>query len=222
MDNSVSMNPVDYPTLASSEGGIKMMVVAIVVWVLAAITIVLRIWSRVLKRTPLAFNDYAVFVAFFFASALTAITFTCKYTKGLTRLRKLTVFIAVAWAGSGHHMSDIAPPYRSRAFVVFAAGQPTWAAANTFVKFSIVHFYLVLFPGRTFRNVCIGTMVFSGLYFTSVLLETFLLCTPVQFNWDKTITTGTCSPHSQTAYIVAGSTNLVVDSFIVVLPIPRL
>jgi hypothetical protein len=118
-------------------------------------------------------------------------------------------------------MIEIAPQYRSRTFVVFAAGRPIWAAANTFVKFSILHLYLVLFPGRTFRWICIGTMFVSSLYFISVMLETFLLCTPVQFNWDKTIA-GTCSPHSITAYILAGSTNLIIDVFIVILPMPAL
>jgi hypothetical protein len=64
-------------------------------------------------------------------------------------------------------------------------------------------------------------MAASAVYFLSVLLETFLLCQPVQFNWDKTIS-GTCSPNMLIAYIVAASTNLVIDIVVVVLPMPML
>ena len=64
-------------------------------------------------------------------------------------------------------------------------------------------------------------MIISILYFISVLLETFLLCTPVAFNWDKTIV-GRCSGASLVAYILAGTTNLVIDVVVVALPMPML
>ncbi|KAF2008746.1 hypothetical protein BU24DRAFT_321242, partial [Aaosphaeria arxii CBS 175.79] len=175
-----------------------------VFWAVAVIAIILRVWCRSLKGRSLVFNDYAVLVAFVFTSGLSAILIT-----------------SVVWAGAGHHVVDISPQYRNRIFILFAAGQSSWAASNTFVKLSILHFYTVIFPSRKFRIICIAAMVISGLYFTSVLLETFLLCTPVQYNWDKTIS-GTCSPHSQIAYIIAGATNLVIDVFIVLLPMPIL
>jgi hypothetical protein len=97
-----------------------------------------------------------------------------------------------------------------------------WGAANTFVKISILHLYITIFPSRKFQKVCYGAMLVSTLYFLSVLMETFLLCTPVQFNWDKTIATGTCSKNSNVAFILAGATNLVIDVFVVVLPMPTL
>jgi hypothetical protein len=65
-------------------------------------------------------------------------------------------------------------------------------------------------------------MLVSVLYFLSVLLETFLLCTPVEFNWDKTITTGTCNKGSNIAFILAGTTNLAIDVFVVLLPMPTI
>jgi hypothetical protein len=69
-----SMNPADYPALVDSPGGLKMMVFAAVFWVLAAVTIVLRIWSRLIKRQFLALNDYACCVSFLFASGLTVVS----------------------------------------------------------------------------------------------------------------------------------------------------
>lgn len=137
-------------------------------------------------------------------------------------LYKLLIeIIAVTIAGSGRHMTEIAPQHRNRIFRIFTVGQPTWAASNTCVKFSILHLYMEIFPSKRLRNFCVGTMIVTGLYFVSVLLETFLLCSPVQFNWDKTIS-GSCNEHSMAAYIMAGVTNLVIDVFIVVLPMPVL
>lgn len=62
-------------------------------------------------------------------------------------------------------------------------------------------------------------MIVTIAYFIMVFLETFLLCKPVQYNWDKSIQ-GSCEGEN-TAYLVAGITNLVIDTFIVVLPMPK-
>jgi hypothetical protein len=62
-------------------------------------------------------------------------------------------------------------------------------------------------------------MAVTVAYFFMVLLETFLLCKSVQYNWDKTVK-GSCQGEN-TAYLVAGITNLLIDTFIVVLPMPR-
>ena len=51
-----------------------------------------------------------------------------------------------------------------------------------------------------------------------VLTETFALCKPVQYNWDKSIE-GHCNGEN-IAYLVAGIVNLTIDTFIVVLPMP--
>ena len=118
-------------------------------------------------------------------------------------------------------MSDINPIFYNRIFLLFVAGQPVWGAANTAVKFSILHLYLTIFPSRTFCRVCYATMVVSFAYLLSVILETFVLCRPVQYNWDKTIK-GTCDKNIMVGYILSGSTNLLLDVIVVVLPMPVL
>jgi hypothetical protein len=64
-------------------------------------------------------------------------------------------------------------------------------------------------------------MVASSAYLLSVIVETFVLCKPVQYNWDKTIQ-GTCDKNIMVAYILSGSTNLLLDVIVVVLPMPVL
>ncbi|KAI0884270.1 uncharacterized protein GGS22DRAFT_165255 [Annulohypoxylon maeteangense] len=62
-------------------------------------------------------------------------------------------------------------------------------------------------------------MGISVCYFISVLLEAFVLCSPVEFNLDKTISGG--ERHNQNlAYIMSGITNLVIDVVVVALPMP--
>lgn len=129
--------------------------------------------------------------------------------------------LATVWSGKGFHTQDIDPVYRSRVFVAFTAGQPLWGAANTAVKFSILHLYLTIFQDERFRRVCYGIMVVSLCYFLSVLLETFLICKPIQYNWDKTIH-GTCDSRAQETYLAAGIVNLIIDVFIVAMPMPML
>ncbi|KAF2827280.1 hypothetical protein CC86DRAFT_466080 [Ophiobolus disseminans] len=198
------MGDKDYPPLHASQAGTKETVVAICFITLAFAAVILRIWSRVLKAKRLALNDYAVLMALICSCGTASI-----------------MIWSVYWAGSGQHIQDVAPQYRTRIFVAFSAGQPVWGAANTCVKISILHLYITIFPSERFRKVCYGTMLVSTLYFLSVLMETFLLCTPVQYNWDKTIT-GTCSTHSDVAFILAGTTNLIIDVFVVALPMPTL
>lgn len=51
-----------------------------------------------------------------------------------------------------------------------------------------------------------------------VLVEGFVLCKPVRFNWDKSIE-GECTGE-HIAYLVSGIMNLAIDIFIVILPLP--
>lgn len=106
---------------------------------------------------------------------------------------------------------------------VSISGQILWAAANTCVKLSILSLYTVLFPGRRFHVVCYGVMLVSAMYLVSVVCGAFVFCAPVRYNWDKSVAGGTCDVARQgVGFEVAGSINLVIDAFIVVLPMPKL
>jgi hypothetical protein len=64
-------------------------------------------------------------------------------------------------------------------------------------------------------------MGLSVVYFISVFLETFLICKPVEYNWNKTIQ-GTCDRKALETYLAAGIINLLIDIFIVAMPTPML
>jgi hypothetical protein len=105
--------------------------------------------------------------------------------------------------------------------MAFTVGQMLYASANTAVKFSILHFYLVIFPNKRFRRACYVLLVISALYWISIVLETFLLCKPVEYNWNKKIN-GHCTKHLREVYMSAGIINLLVDFIIIAMPMPML
>lgn len=57
------------------------------------------------------------------------------------------------------------------------------------------------------------------LWAISVILETFLLCRPLAFNWDPTIK-GSCGDRN-TVYVTAGALNIVTDFMVIALPLPH-
>ncbi|VUC26044.1 unnamed protein product [Clonostachys rosea] len=100
-------------------------------------------------------------------------------------------------------------------------GQLLWAAANTCVKVSILSLYTILFPVKRFCYLCYITIAVTLCYLVSVIVEAFALCSPVEFNWDKNIPDGNCE-HQSVAFLAAAITNLLIDAFIVALPMPML
>jgi hypothetical protein len=72
------MSSSNYPQLGTSRDGIKMIIISCVFYFISIVAIVTRIWSRVLQKKTLAFNDYAACVAVFFTTGLATITITGK------------------------------------------------------------------------------------------------------------------------------------------------
>ena len=96
-----------------------------------------------------------------------------------------------------------------------------YATTLCLTKSSIISFYLRIFgPARTFRisaYISIGVLIAWAL---SIILEAFLLCRPLAYNWDSTIE-GVCGNRSK-VYISAGALNVVTDFMVMALPIPHI
>jgi hypothetical protein len=89
------------------------------------------------------------------------------------------------------------------------------------IKTSLVVFYIRIFGNapnfRLSAYIAIGVLVAWAI---SVVLETFLLCRPLAFNWDTTIK-GVCG-NRNTVYVSAGALNVVTDFMVMLLPIPHI
>lgn len=55
----------------------------------------------------------------------------------------------------------------------------------------------------------------------AIFFESFLLCRPFAYTWDKTISGGVCGSSTQ-AYLSIAVVNLIIDLFVVFLPMPVL
>ena len=97
-----------------------------------------------------------------------------------------------------------------------------WTVANTFVKLSIVHLYLVIFRNqKTFRYCVFFTVFLTVGYCITNIVQNLLTCKPVAFNWDKTSPGGKCDS-SQAPFLASACINLGIDLIIFTLPIPML
>ena len=72
------MSSSNYPPLGTSQDGIKMITISSIFYFICIVAIVTRIWSRVLQKKTLVFNDYAACMAAFFTTGLAIITITGK------------------------------------------------------------------------------------------------------------------------------------------------
>ncbi|KAF2970765.1 hypothetical protein GQX73_g2805 [Xylaria multiplex] len=205
--------------------GAHVVIVAFITTPLAIVALGLRLWSRRLQKVALGFNDYMAIQAMIFAAATVSVVLAGKiflsraFPIPLTN-RALDVFIGA----TGAHMAEIQatePGVFTLFITLFIPAQILWAVANTSVKLSILSLYTILFPGQLFRRICYATMAISVAYFISVFLGAFLLCQPVQYNWNKTIPNGKCY-NQGIAYLLSGIANLLIDAFIVVLPMRKL
>ena len=104
---------------------------------------------------------------------------------------------------------------------MFVPAPLVWGIATCLVKCSILAFYADIFQKPGFRlpiYVMAGLSVALAL---TTILQSFLLCHPFKYSWDKTVPGGSCAPSKQ-AYLSVAIVNLIIDLSIVALPMPIL
>ncbi|KAI1391512.1 uncharacterized protein F4822DRAFT_427359 [Hypoxylon trugodes] len=193
--------------MAAALATIQITIVGFVLSFLSTVALVFRLWSRRIQRSSLAFDDYM---------AITAAVFT---------ISAISTYISSAFLGGFGVDSDqliMTRPWNEvTCLKLLMVWQLLWAVANTSVKLSLLSLYILLFPNDKFRYACYCTIFLSMAYLVSAILNTFLLCQPVEYNWDKLIPGGKCE-NELASYIIESSLNLVVDAIVVVLPMPML
>ena len=101
---------------------------------------------------------------------------------------------------------------------LFVAAEPFWAAACSAVKISILCLYLSIFPNRRFRYLAYSIMGLTSCYCLGFILRTLLICSPIEYNWNKNIH-GSCGD-TNAASIAGGISNMVLDIIVIILPMP--
>lgn len=129
--------------------------------------------------------------------------------------------VVVLNGGAGLHMKDATMGEIATSLKLFVPAPLLWAIATGFVKLSILCFYISIFTMPRVRVAVYVVIALTISLLIAVLLESFLLCRPFAFTWDKTIAGGVCGS-TQQAYLSIAIVNLVIDLMVVTLPMPVL
>lgn len=95
----------------------------------------------------------------------------------------------------------------------------TYCSAMAFIKLSILKMYGEIFVSRRFRTFLWIVATFMLLWTITCSITTIFQCTPIEYNWDTTITSGHCINYG--AFVLAaGALNIVTDFTLLLMPIP--
>lgn len=81
-----------------------------------------------------------------------------------------------------------------------------------------IHIQVQIFRLRSLRIAAYTIMVAGVAFCLAVILEAFLLCIPIRYNWDKSID-GHCG-NSYAAYLSVAIVDLLTELSIILLPMP--
>ncbi|KAL0465972.1 hypothetical protein QR685DRAFT_114010 [Neurospora intermedia] len=179
-------------------------IVSAVMIVVALLFVILRCVSRfILIRTP-GPDDYFI---------IAAMTLTLGY---------LVNVILAAQNGIGLPMSTLTLQNMVN-FLKIALAIEVMYYVNVFcIKVSILFTYLRFAVTRTFRNLCIGTIVLHVVFVLVCIFTTLAQCQPIHKFWDITgQVKGTCINTTAFFYFTS-SFNIVTDIWILLLPISTL
>ncbi|KAL4919246.1 hypothetical protein BDW62DRAFT_47106 [Aspergillus aurantiobrunneus] len=187
-----------------ARDGRDIVIVIIVLGLLAVTAVILRVVSRRIRKVSLGLDDYLM---------LTAIWFVI--------VSAILVITTVTHGGVGFHMTEVNPEdliYTMKMIIVL---QSLYGIGLALVKTSLMVLYYRLFgTKKSFRiAICLtGAIVWAWGF--SIVLESFLLCQPVEFNYNPMRPGGGKCGNRNAAFVVAGVLNMVTDFMVMLLPVP--
>ncbi|OBT84042.1 hypothetical protein VE02_09043 [Pseudogymnoascus sp. 03VT05] len=132
----------------------------------------------------------------------------------------LARFTAVTQGGVGMPAAEVTFEDIKYMLKIIIPCQALYGVCLALVKSSMMVLYYRLFGTKgSFRiAICItGAIVWA--WAISIVLESFLLCSPVEFNWNPTLPSGKCG-NRNVAFVMAGVLNMVTDLMVMALPLP--
>ncbi|KAF6232640.1 hypothetical protein HO173_009079 [Letharia columbiana] len=182
--------------------GITVIVINSVFLGLAAVAVGMRLWSRKIQRHGLFLNDYASVLSWSFAASLV-----------------ITSNTVIIHDGSDKHIQYVDPTRIPDILKAYLASDVAWAAANTSIRISIVHFYITIFrSNRAFLIATYAVMVLVVAFGIGIVVSDFLTCRPLSKYWDP-LQSGICESPLGSLIALSGC-NVAMDLTIVLLPMP--
>ncbi|KAK8130954.1 Satratoxin biosynthesis SC1 cluster protein 4 [Apiospora sp. TS-2023a] len=125
--------------------------------------------------------------------------------------------ISVVMGGVGHHVKELSPLHVARYSKLSFFAQIIYGPVIGCVKLSILFMLKRIFFTRGFRIAAYLAMFFAFCWTLMPILAALLVCSPVEFNWNKKVPGGRCGD-KQVTYALVGVVDLVSDLLILVLP----
>ncbi|PHH71188.1 hypothetical protein CDD82_6688 [Ophiocordyceps australis] len=203
-------------------GGVNVIIITTLFLALAYVAVALRFYARHIQKKSISVDDYLIVVGLIFTTATIGIGY------GL-----------VLNGGAGRHMAQVTPQEIAITLKVclatsallgnalltldsqlFVPAPLLWAISAAFIKLSILFFYISIFTMANVRKAVYVVIFLTVALLIAVLFESFFLCRPFAYTWDKTIP-GVCGS-TQDAYLAIAIVNLITDLCVVALPMPLL
>ncbi|TGJ81355.1 hypothetical protein E0Z10_g7407 [Xylaria hypoxylon] len=178
-----------------------------IVLTLDYISLGLRLWSRRLQKAQYQINDWLIIIA--------TILMTARYSLEI---------VAILKCGVGIHIQEVITVGGPDVLVLFPKllyiVDLLWATIVCLLKLSILHFYIVIFPQRLFRQLTYVAMFCCIVFGFGSLFGTAFLCTPPHKKWLPN-TPGLCG-NEITMYVSIVTGDLITDLIVIGLPLPIL
>ena len=195
---------MEYVSPLLSQRGVKCIVVTIALWVLAATSLGLRLFTNFHVRKRTTASDGMIIAAFLVFCGHAVITIhDCFY------------------GGIGFHAKEVGPAYARNSFKLALGQQTAYAVSLGLTKWSICYLLTTIFPLPRFRTIAFAIGYSCILWAVMTILIAFLICRPLSFNWDPRGTDGVCGS-IPAAWMAVGILDVVFDVVILLLPLPML
>ncbi|ETS74685.1 hypothetical protein PFICI_13169 [Pestalotiopsis fici W106-1] len=182
---------------------------AVVFSILPVAAVILRIIARSKhKDNKLDLSDWLIILSCIVAVGYQGLAVACVAVGGMGF--HTTEIMAMAGTDSLTTLLELVT-----AVVIF------WSLSLGLTKLSILALYSKIFSVRSFILLSQACAVFVVVWAMILFIGAFVICTPVQYNWDKFSVVGTCGD-VRMLWAVTGGLNIFSDLVIMLLPMPYL
>ncbi|KAI1819125.1 integral membrane protein [Xylaria intraflava] len=187
-----------------TQGGINLLIWTIVFTLLDLFFIALRFWAARLSRRDLYLDDYFILLALASTLALDG-----------------AVVWAIFYGRIGHFETELSLAELKVALQTIPAAYVTWTTGTAAFKLSVLFLYKRIFSIKTMRMLSYVLMGLTFGYWLSFLVVFLTTCSPdISQLWNPR-PDGFCRDLN-VGQLGSVSTNLAIDVFVIVLPMPFL
>ncbi|KAF8854103.1 hypothetical protein BDZ45DRAFT_806100 [Acephala macrosclerotiorum] len=186
-----------------SKGG-QVVVIGVIFTVVAATTVALRLFTRlVILRSP-GREDILMFLAL--ATSITLTALTAKQVH----------------YGLGRHFDILSPVERARNLKTLWISIIVYYISLALVKISILIQYLRIFSNKSTRITIWAILAFVNAYSLITMFASVFVCYPIRYFWEKTYTGPSNCLDQKALWFSNASLNIFSDLAILIAPMPAL